>query len=321
MNLPEPGDIRRIAILGGGTIGSSWTAYFLSRGFEVTVTDPAADGEARTRRYIENAWPALQRLGMAESASPDRWRFTADPAEAVRGAQFVQENAPERLEVKQELFARVESALSPDANVATSTSGLLISDIQQGRVGPERYVVGHPFNPPHLIPLVEVVGGRQTDPAVVDWTLAFYNSIGKKAIRINKEVRGHLVNRLQSALWREAVHAVADGIASVEDVDTGIAYGPGLRWAIFGPHMVFTLAGGEGGMRHFLDHLGAPNEDWWRELGTPSLTPEVRQAVIDGVDAETAGRPIQDIMAERDALLIALLETLGEKRRELKGGG
>ena len=309
-----PEAVRRVAVIGAGTIGASWAAYFLSRGLEVSVQDPSAAREDAVRSMIRAAWPILEKLGMAPGADPERWRFTTDPREAARGADFVQESAPERADVKIELYAALEEVLGEDVVIASSTSGLLMSELQQGRRAPQRFAVGHPFNPPHLIPLVEVVGGRETSEDTIHWCLDFYRAIGKHPIHIRREVPAHLANRLQAALWREAVHAVATGVASVEDVDAAIAYGPGLRWAIMGPNLIFHLAGGEGGMRHFLEHLGDVNEAWWKTLGTPSLTPEVRVALIEGVDEEAAGRSIPDLARERDRLLVALLQTLVRER-------
>jgi len=307
----DPQSVSRIAILSAGTIGASWAAWFLSRGISCTVSDPAPDAEAKTRTFIQTVWPTLEQLGLSDGADPEAWRFVADPAEAVADAQFVQENAPERLEIKRDLYARIDAALPSDTILATSSSGLMMSDMQQGLSSAARLAVGHPFNPPHLIPLVEVVGGRQTDPAVLDWCMRFYRSVGKRPILLHKEVPGHLANRLQAALYREAAHAVAEGIASVADVDAAISYGPGLRWAIMGPHLTFHLGGGEGGLRHLLDHIGPAMEDWWETLGQPTLTPELKDQLVEGVTEEAAGRSIADLAAERDAALIALLRLLG----------
>lgn len=317
MPVIAPDAVERIAVIGAGTIGASWTAYFLAQGKRVTVTDPAPGAEAKVATFVERVWPTLERLGTAPGADASAYTFCADPAEAVRDAHVVQESAPEDLAVKKELFARLDDAMPPDALVASSSSGLLISEIQAGRVGPERYVIGHPFNPPHLVPLVEVVGGNQTDPAVIDWALAFYGALGKRAIRIKKEVRGHLANRLQAALWREAVHAVATGIASVEDVDAAVASGPGLRWALMGPHMTFHLGGGEGGLRHFITHLGPAFEAWWADLGQPHFTPELSDRLVEGVTAEADGRSMAELARQRDALLVALLDALSRTRQEL----
>lgn len=308
MPLIAPDAVRRIAVVGSGTIGASWAALFLAHGYDVTIYDPQPSAEATTRDLIADAWRGLAALGVVGDTAPKPWRFSTDLVEAVRDADFVQESGPERAEIKRQLYADLEARLNPDVIVASSTSGLVMSELQEGLRSPERFAVGHPFNPPHLVPLVEVVGGRKTSSDVLVWLEAFYRCAGKAPIRLNKEVPGHLANRLQAALWREAVHAVASGIASVEDVDTAIAQGPGLRWAIMGPHMIFNLAGGEGGMKHFLDHIGPAMEDWWRDLGTPQLGPEVNAALIDGVKQEAAGRSRTDLVKQRDAALIALIK-------------
>ena len=314
MTLIEPSDVQQVAILGAGTIGSSWATFFLSRGMQVTVSDPAPDGAQRVADFVKGAWPSMKRLGLAPGADPTRWRFCADPAEAVREVSFVQESAPERLEVKSALYEKIEGALSPDAVVATSTSGLSITALQKGRTAPERHVVGHPFNPPHLIPLVEVVGGKQTDQKVVDWALRFYNHHGKRAIRIRKEVPGHLANRLQMALWREAVHAVDSGIASVEDVDAAVVFSIGLRWALIGPYMTMHLAGGPGGLRHQLEHLGPEIEKWWADLGRPDLTSDLQNNLVEGVEAEASGRSIAELAVNRDAILLDVLDALKKQQ-------
>ena len=314
MNLVDPKKVERVAIIGAGTIGASWAAHFLRCGMHVQVWDPAPDGEARAAKFIADAWPALQRLGLSEGADQSRISFHADVASALAGAQFVQESAPERQGVKIALYEQFDDALPDGVIMSTSSSGLLLSELQQGRRGRERYILGHPFNPPHLIPLVEVLGGSDTDSSAVDWALDFYNAHGKKAIRLNKEVPGHLVNRIQAAVWREAIDAVASGLASVEDVDTAVAYGPGLRWALLGPHQIFSLAGGPGGMENFLEHFGPPIESWWNDMRQPALTPEVKKKLIDGVAAEAKGRSIEAIAEERDRLLVDLLEMLGRAR-------
>ena len=224
--MAQPDQVRQVAVLGAGTIGASWTALFLAHGLRVAVQDPNPAAEAYVRRYIADAWPTLHRLGMAADAAPDRWTFHASPVAAVHAADFVQENAPERLEIKRALYAEIDSALPAEAILASSSSGLMMSDLQPGVASAARMAIGHPFNPPHLIPLVEVVGGKATAPATVAWCLDFYRHVGKRPIQIRKEAPGHLANRLQAALWREAVHAVVSGLASVEDVDTAISAGP-----------------------------------------------------------------------------------------------
>ncbi len=314
MQLRKPDAVENVAILGAGTIGASWAAHFLAHGIGVRVWDPAEGFEAKVREFIARAWPSLKRLGAPAQPDEAKISFFADPAEAVSACDFVQESGPENKEIKIALYERLDDALPEGVVLASSSSGLLISELQAGRVGAERYVIGHPFNPPHLIPLVEVVGGRVSDPAAVDWALAFYNGCGKKAVRINREVPGHLANRLQVALWREVVHLVESGVASVEDIDTAIAYGPGLRWALMGPNLILHLAGGEGGMRHFLDHLGPSIEAWWADLGTPALDEAVGRKLIEGTEAAAKGRSIAQLAEERDRLLVGLLEMLARER-------
>ncbi len=301
--------VRRVAVVGTGTIGMSWAAIFLSRGLPVRASDPAPEAEARLRQFIDAAWPVLARLAPIAAAPPhEMLSFCADPESAVAEADFVQESAPEREAMKQEVLQRIDAALPADIVLASSSSGLLISRLQTAcRRHPERVVIGHPFNPPHLIPLVEVIAGAQTSPAAIERAMAFYRAVGKRPIHIRREVPGHVANRLQAALWREAVHLVAAGVASVGDIDAAISEGPGLRWALMGPHLTFHLAGGEGGMAHFLDQLGPPVESWWDDLGSPQLTAEICRALIEGVAAETGGRDIATLAAERDRFLIDLL--------------
>ena len=315
MQLASPHAVKRVAIVGAGTIGASWAAHFLARGLDVQAWDPGPGSETRVRRFVADAWPALERLGLAPGADPSRLVWFDELASALANVQFVQESAPEDKALKRVLYERFDAALPGDAIMASSTSGLLLSELQADRAGRARFVLGHPFNPPHLIPLVEVLGGAETAAEVVDWTLAFYDAHGKTAIRLNKEVPGHLVNRLQAALWREAVDAVTSGLATVEDVDKAIAYGPGLRWALMGPHQIFHLAGGSGGMPNFLEHFGPNIENWWHDMKDVSLTPEVKTKLIEGVEVEAAGRSVQDLAAERDARLLDLLEILKRARR------
>jgi 3-hydroxyacyl-CoA dehydrogenase len=314
MPLIEHTAVRTIAVVGAGIIGASWTAYFLARGFAVRATDTRADGDAFVRDYVEKAWPTLERFGLARGADKDRWTFHRTPAEAAADADFVQENVFERLDLKQQVLAEIDAALPPDRVIASSTSGFMPSDLQARCRHPQRVVVGHPFNPPHLIPLVEVVGGKHTDPAAVDWSIGFYDAIGKKAIRLNKEVTGHIANRLQLALWREALHCIDQGIASVADVDAAIAYGPGLRWAFMGPTLTFHLAGGAGGMTYFLDHYKDGIEDDWRQLGDAKFTEALKQKLIDGLAAEAGSRSFGELAAWRDRCLEDVLVTLKNKR-------
>lgn len=312
--MPHPSThpaIRRVAIVGAGTIGASWAALFLAHGLEVVVSDPAPDAEPLTRERVRAAWPVLAELGrVAAGANPDALRFEPDLEAALKDADFVQENAPEREDFKTALFARMDAALPAHAIVASSSSGLIMSRLQSGCARPERFVIGHPFNPPHLIPLVEVVGGKQTSEEAIERAIAFYRELGKYPIRLNKEVPGHIANRLQAAVWREAIHLAAENVASVADIDAAVSQGPGLRWALFGPHMTFNLGGGAGGLSHFMDHLLGPVQTWWDDMGAPEVTPELRQRLIAGVNAEAGGRSIAELAQARDADLTALLKTL-----------
>src|SRR6476660_6117834 len=281
--------MRRVSVIGAGTIGASWAAYFLARGYEVSGYDPAPNGEAFARRFIDTAWPTLEKLNVVQaSADRKRFEFFKDPAAATKGAEFIQESGPEREDLKIELFATLDAALPPDVMIATSSSGL-------------------------LIPLVEVVGGPKTSPEAIAKAMKFYRDIGKHPIHIKKEVRGHVANRLQVALWREAVHLVAEGVVSVADADAAIAYGPGLRWALMGPHLTFHMAGGEGGMKHFMEHLGGPIQGWMDDLGQTRLTPDVQKKIIDGVAEEAAGRNMADLQRWRDRKLIDILKVSGEQ--------
>jgi 3-hydroxyacyl-CoA dehydrogenase len=304
---------KRISVIGSGTIGASWAAYFLARGFEVAAYDPAPNGEDFARRFIDNAWPTLEKLKAVQpGADRKRLSFFKDPAAAAKGAAFVQESGPEREDLKIELFAAIDGAAPAESVIASSSSGLLISRVTAKCKHPERCVIGHPFNPPHLIPLVEVVGGGKTSPDAVTKAMNFYREIGKHPIHIKKEVRGHAANRLQAALWREAIHLVTEGVVSVADADAAIAYGPGLRWALMGPHLTFHMAGGDGGMKHFMAHLGPALQSWMDELGTPRLDPKTQEAIIDGVTEEVAGRSMDDLRRWRDRKLIEILRVSGE---------
>jgi carnitine 3-dehydrogenase len=310
----EGSPIGRVAVIGTGTIGASWAAFFLARGLTVAASDPAPRAEAELRHFVDMAWPALIRLGGAAAMPPhERLGFHTEPEAAAAGADFVQENAPEREDLKREVFRRLDAVLPASVIIASSSSGLLISRLQTACHHPERCLVAHPFNPPHLVPLVEIVGGAQTAPAAIERALAFYAALGKRPIHIRREVAGHVANRLQAALWREAVHLVAEGVASVADIDTAISQGPGVRWAVMGPHLLFHLAGGQGGIAHFLDQFAGPITGWWHDLGRPQLTDEGRQLAA-GIAAEAAGRGIDELAAERDRLLVEILALKRERK-------
>jgi carnitine 3-dehydrogenase len=301
--------IRQIAIIGTGVIGASWTALFLAKGLDVIATDIAPDAEVSLRRFVKAAWPALERLGLAPGASQSRLTFTADLPAAVRAADFVQENGPERIDFKQKLYGQLDELLPPEVIIASSSSGIPMSQIQPGaRAHPERCVIGHPFNPPHLIPLVEIVGGAKTSAETIQRADEFYTSIGRKTVRVNKEMQGHVANRLQAALAREVYYLVAEGVVSAADVDTALSWGPGLRWGVMGNMMLNHLGGGPGGIEHFFQQFTGPMTAWWKVLGQPVLTPEVQTKLIDSVHAEVGSRSIAELESQRDEVLLGLLE-------------
>lgn len=301
--------ISRIAVIGTGVIGASWTSLFLARGLQVVATDIAPNAEASLQKFVETAWPALERLGLSPGASQSNLKFTAELAAAITGADLVQENGPERIDFKRKLYGQLDELLPPDAIIASSSSGLTMSEIQLGAAShPERCVIAHPFNPPHLIPLVEIVGGAKTSEETIRRALEFYTSIGQRTVRLNKEMPGHVANRLQAALGREVYHLVADGVVSAADVDTALCWGPGLRWGIMGNMMLNHLGGGPGGIEHFFQQFTGPMTAWWKTLGSPVLTPEVQKKLIDSVHAEVGSRSIEELEAERDELLLGLLE-------------
>jgi 3-hydroxyacyl-CoA dehydrogenase len=301
--------IRRIAVIGTGVIGASWTALFLAKGLQVVATDPAPNAEAALRKFVATAGPALERLGLSPGASQSNLKFTPDLAQAVAGADLVQENGPERMDFKQKLYGQLDELLPPDVIIASSSSGLIMSEIQKGATShPERCVIGHPFNPPHVIPLVEIVGGAKTSEETIRRAEQFYTSIGKKTVRLNKELPGHVANRLQAALAREVYYLVAEDVLSAADVDTALSWGPGLRWGIMGNMVLNHLGGGPGGIEHFLQQFAGPMAASWKALGSPVLTPEVQKKLIDSVHAEVGSRTINELEAERDDILLGLIE-------------
>ena len=289
-------EVKTVAVIGAGTIGASWAAYFLGRGLKVRASDPAPEAAA-----------LIARMAAGIGADTAGLVFERDPVRAAEGADFVQESAPERYDVKLGLLPAVARAVGPDVPIASSSSGLLVSRLREGCAHPGRVLIGHPFNPPHLMPLVEVVSGEGADAAAVEATMAFYRSVGKYPIHIRKEVPGHVANRLQAALWREAVHLVAEGVASVADVDAAISEGPGLRWALMGPSLTFHLAGGDGGMKHFLGHLLPAMQTWWDDLGTPRVDAALQAKLVAGVEEEAAGRDLAALAARRDRFLRELV--------------
>ncbi|EHP43400.1 3-hydroxyacyl-CoA dehydrogenase [Cupriavidus basilensis OR16] len=300
--------IKRVTIIGTGVIGASWAALFLAKGLEVVATDIAPDAKKKLDDFISAAWPALEQLGLASGAAPSKLEFTDNLDAALAGSDLIQENGPERIDFKKDLYRRLDEALAQDVIIASSSSGLTMSEIQSACPNhPERCVIGHPFNPPHLIPLVEIVGGAKTSEETIERVSAFYRGLGKRTIRLRKEVPGHVANRLQAALFREMIHLIAEGVVSVADADTAVCWGPGLRWGAMGPTLLFHLAGGQGGIDHFFDQFTVPMNGWWKVLGSPQIDANVRKAVVAGVLDEAGKRSLDDLTAQRDRVLLGLL--------------
>ena len=299
--------IHRIAVLGTGVIGASWAAQYLARGFDVIATDPAPNAEANLRKYVDEAWEQLKDVGLSPGASRDRLNFTANMKEALSKADLVQENGPERPDFKIKLYADMDEATPVDSIIASSSSGITPSVMQSKCQHPERVVVGHPFNPPHIIPLVEVVGGARTSPEAIKQAMAFYTSIGKKAIHVRKELPGHVANRLQAALYREMLYLIEQGVLSVEETDAAVCYGPGLRWGVMGQSLQWHVGGGAGGINHFMEHLMDPLTGMMKALGNPQITPQLKQTIIDGVAKEAANRSVDELAQEENKLIVGYL--------------
>ena len=306
MSFDKP--IRRIAIVGTGVIGASWAAQYLARGFDVIATDPGPNAEANLRKYVDGAWPDLTEIGLSPGASRDRLSFTTDMKAALAQADFVQENGPERVDFKIKLFADMDAATPPDSIIASSSSGITPSVMQAECKHPERIVIGHPFNPPHIIPLVEVVGGTKTSPEAVARAIEFYASIGKKPIHLHKELPGHVGNRLQIALYKEIMYLIQQGVLNVSDADDAVSYGPGLRWGVMGPSLQWHLAGGQGGIKHFMEHLMPGMEATFKILGTPEVNDEIKQKIVDGVLQIAGDRSVEQLAQVENEELLGLIK-------------
>lgn len=301
--------INRVAIIGTGVIGASWAALFLAKGLSVVATDVAPDAEVKLRQFVEAAWPALTKLGLTLGATQSNLTFTANLPAAVADVDFVQENGPERIDFKKKLYSDLDLLLAPEVIIASSSSGLTMSEIQAAcKMHPDRCVIGHPFNPPHLIPLVEIVGGNKTSEATIERASAFYRRLGKRPVRLHKEVPGHVANRLAAALYREVIYLVADGVVDVADVDDAVCWGPGLRWGVMGPNMLYHLGGGPGGIEHFFEQFTGPMSALWKVLGSPDLTSDLGEKIISGVHAEVGSRSIPALEELRDKTLLGLLQ-------------
>ena len=311
---PDPKTVTRVTSIGAGPIGGGWAAHFLARGYDVTAYIHSEAERPALMSVINTAWISLKALGLAPGASLDRLTVTTDLDAAVRNAQFIQESAPERLDIKQALYERLGQVAPRTCVIASSTSGLMMTQIQARCATPERTVIGHPFNPPYLLPLVEVVGGKQTEQSAVDWAVSFYQLAGKAPLAMKKEIPGFVATRLQEALWREALHMVAHGEATPADIDNALMNGPAARLMVQGQCMAFHVACGEGGMATNLDQFG-PALKWpWTRLEAPELTQELRDRMVDGCNDIAAGRPFEQMAATRDREIVAVLSALRQAR-------
>ena len=311
-------DIRNVAIVGTGLIGASWAVQYLASGFKVIATDPAPDAEAKLRKLVDEGWELLAGVGLASGTCRDRLAFTADLKEAVSKAEFVQESVPERLVLKAKVFAQMDEVAPPETILASSASGITMDAIQSScKHHPERCVIGHPFNPPHIIPLVEVVGGAKTSEATIERAIAFYASVGKKPIRLRRAISGHVGNRLQAALYREVLFLIQHGVVSVEEADIAVSYGLGLRWSVMGPSLQWHLAGGAGGIQQFVKQFMEGFSGLMKKLEIPDVTPELMQTIIDGVLKEANGQSVEQLAEAENKIVLELLALRAKAGRTL----
>lgn len=309
MAYPSPQDVRRVGIVGAGSVGAGWAALFLAHGMDVVAHDPAPGAESFARDFVSKAWTALRDLGLTTlpAAPQDRLRFVGTIAQAVNQVDLVQENVPEKPDLKERVLREIDQATGEDVIIFSSTGGIPPTTLQASCARPQRLVVVHPFNPSHLIPLVEVVGGAATNAEVVEWAMEFSRHLGKQPIHVKVETSGHMTNRLQMALVREAVACLVDGVASARDIDAAIRYGLGPRWALMGPLLTMHLAGGPGGMKGILDHAGAAVEDWWTPRSQPQLTADVKARLVDAANEVSDRASIADWIIWRDQNLVNVI--------------
>lgn len=309
----KPENVRHITCIGAGPIGGGWAAHYLAQGYHVTSYLHDASEYEALMRLIENAWISLEQIGLADGASLDNFDWTTDLAKATAKAEFIQESIPEILELKQTLYQKLGDLVNPQVVIASSTSGLSMTDIQANCATPERTVVAHPFNPPYLLPLVEMIGGKKTSVKTVEWTEQFYKIAGKSPLVMKKEVPGFIATRLQEAIWREALHMVANGEATVEQIDQAVVNGPGPRWALMGPCEIFHIGGGEGGMAYCLDQFGPALKLPWTRLIAPELTDELRNAMVDGCVEMTEGQDFAKLSRKMNDGLVGIAKMKRQK--------
>lgn len=305
-------EIKTVGIVGTGVIGAGWAARFLSWGLDVIAWDPSSNGEEVMRASVANAWPACVKLGVSEGASVDRLTWASSLEELCKASDFIQENAPERIELKQKLHADMDAVARPDVIIASSSSGLLPTEIQANCQHPERILIGHPFNPVYLLPLCEVVGGEKTSKENIDKAMAFYTEMGMESLLVRKEIEGYLADRLQEAIWREILHLVNDDVASTDELDKAINFGCGLRWAIMGTNQIFHMAGGDAGMGHMLEQFGPALKLPWTKLEAPELTDSLIDKMVEGTMKQAQGKTVKEMEVLRDNCLIAIMRALRE---------
>ena len=303
-------DENQIGVVGAGLIGMSWAGLFSAFGYETTVYDPYLKKQHLAHQEISKIWESLDLL-FDDLKNKKEVKFSNE-IDDLKFTTFIQENCPEDLSLKQNIISKIEKIISSDTVISSSTSSFMPSELQNGCTTPDRVIVGHPMNPPHLIPVVEIVLGKAFSQEISSRAKSFFNSLQRVPVQIKKEMRGHLANRLTSALYREAVYLVSEGVADVEDVDTVMSNGPGLRLALLGPHMNYHLGGGEGGYRYYLEHLGPSQEVRWKTLGQSSLTPELKEKLIHGIESQN--HDISELKTKRDNSLIEILKIKKENK-------
>ncbi len=303
-------EIQTVGIVGAGVIGAGWAARCLARGYDVIAWDPGPNAETILVNKIANAWPALVKIGWAQTPEPPAIRFTDSLEELAKASDFIQESAPEQIDLKRKLHADLDQHAAPHVVIGSSSSGLLPTEIQADCTHPERIIIGHPFNPVYLLPLCELVAGEKTGAEAINVGEAFYRTLGMHTLRVRKEVDAYLADRLQEAIWREALHIVNEGIATTGDLDAAITYGPGLRWAFMGSFKTYHLAGGNQGMRHFMKQFGPALKLPWTKLEAPELTDELIDKIVEGCEEEAGDSTIEEWEQLRDDCLIGIMQTL-----------
>ena len=302
----------RVALIGAGVIGSGWATRCLANGLSVVLTDPSPDARSQVNKTIECAWPVFEEAGLVEQGDPTNFRFVETIQEAVEGADFIQENVPEREDLKIEVHETIDRYAAEDVVIASSSSGLLPSRLQDQCQHPGRILIGHPFAPVYLLPLVEIVGGEKTSPEVVRRAGTFYRHLGMRPLHVRREIEAYIADRLQESLYREALHLINDGVATVSEIDAAVTGGPGLRWAFMGTFMAWHLGGGVGGIGHTIDQFGPALELPWSHMKAPKLTSELKKKIVEGCETEAGGRPFTELEKRRDRCLAGIQKVLAE---------